>query len=385
MPRVVSFIVLLAVVLLIGSMFFKVMVQFIVPLFLAAVFVVICKPIHEWMLGKCGARKRLAAALTTLAIVLIILLPLTGMLIKAVSEGVGIVQSITADGGADEDSMEIFIEKSVTALNKFLEKVHLPPQSSEEVFAYIQTGVKNFAAPLLFGGVEILFSTMIGLAIMVLSLFYFFSDGPDMLTALMQLSPLDDDYEKQLLDKFSDISRAVVLATLMSAFVQGLLAGMGYFFAGVDNLFFLTVLTMFMSMVPFVGGAAVWVPVCCWLYFMNGETTSAIVLALFCLTVVNMADNLVKPYVLHGHSNLHPLLALLSVIGGVQVLGPIGILVGPMLVAFLQALLNMLNKELQLLGKQENGSDPNAGLATAGAPAAAVEPTTQSASKPKES
>ncbi len=60
-----------------------------------------------------------------------------------------------------------------------------------------------------------------------------------------------------------------------------------------------------------------------------------------------MADNVIKPWVLHGQSNLHPLLALLSVLGGVKTLGPIGLLVGPMVVSFLQALLNMLNTELR--------------------------------------
>ena len=64
-----------------------------------------------------------------------------------------------------------------------------------------------------------------------------------------------------------------------------------------------------------------------------------------------MADNLIKPYVLHGQSKLHPLLALLSVLGGVQALGPIGILVGPMVVSFLQALLNILHQELRNLDK----------------------------------
>ena len=58
-------------------------------------------------------------------------------------------------------------------------------------------------------------------------------------------------------------------------------------------------------------------------------------------------DNVIKPLVLHGQSNLHPLVALISILGGVQTLGPIGILVGPMLVAFIQALLNMVNKELR--------------------------------------
>jgi len=62
--------------------------------------------------------------------------------------------------------------------------------------------------------------------------------------------------------------------------------------------------------------------------------------------VVSSIDNLIKPLVLHGKSRLHPLLALLSVLGGVNALGPIGILVGPMTVAFLQTLLNILHREL---------------------------------------
>ena len=62
-----------------------------------------------------------------------------------------------------------------------------------------------------------------------------------------------------------------------------------------------------------------------------------------------MADNVIKPWILHGQSNLHPLLALLSVIGGVAVLGPIGILVGPMIVVFLQTSLKILRREMQLM------------------------------------
>jgi len=63
-----------------------------------------------------------------------------------------------------------------------------------------------------------------------------------------------------------------------------------------------------------------------------------------------MADNVIKPLVLHGRANLHPLLALLSVLGGVQALGPIGIFVGPMVVVFFHALLNMLHTELNTIG-----------------------------------
>jgi hypothetical protein len=83
-----------------------------------------------------------------------------------------------------------------------------------------------------------------------------------------------------------------------------------------------------------------------------GATMRALLLVAYGAGVVSMADNVIKPYVLHGQSNMHPLLALISVLGGVQVLGPIGILVGPMLVAFVQALLNMLNKEIKSIGKE---------------------------------
>jgi len=383
-PRVVSFIVLLAGIVLIGSMFFQVMVQFIVPLFLAAVLVVIFKPLHLWMLKKCRQRQKLSAALTTLAIVLIVLLPISGMLMKAVSEGVDLVRDNMANGELNAETVEVLVDKAVESLNRGLVKLRLPEQSSENVYAYVSKGLGNVAAPLLFGGVEVLASTLIGLAIMVLTMYYFFSDGPNMAAALMRLSPMDDAYEQELLDKFSDVSRAVVLASLLSAIVQGLLAGVGYLVAGVDSIFFWTALTMFLAMVPFVGAAAVWAPICLYLYFVQGEATAALVLALYCATVVSMIDNLIKPMVLHGQSNLHPLLALLSVIGGIQALGPIGILVGPMLVAFLQTLLNMLNKELQLLGQESDATGQSVVFATTeAANTAANQPSAALPSTPK--
>ena len=83
---------------------------------------------------------------------------------------------------------------------------------------------------------------------------------------------------------------------------------------------------------------------------VQGHPLAAILLAIYCTIVVSGIDNVIKPLILHGQSKLHPLLALLSILGGVQVLGPVGILVGPMLVSFLQALLTMLRKELDSFG-----------------------------------
>ncbi|HMO85794.1 MAG TPA: AI-2E family transporter, partial [Lacipirellulaceae bacterium] len=128
-------------------------------------------------------------------------------------------------------------------------------------------------------------------------------------------------------------------------------------------IFLLTMLTMVLAIVPFAGAAAVWVPTAIWIYLyqvrevdgvvVTGDSFSAIALAIYGLTIVSTIDNVIKPLVLHGQSNLHPLVALISILGGVQTLGPIGILVGPMLVAFAQALLNMVNKELARMGDEQ--------------------------------
>jgi predicted PurR-regulated permease PerM len=160
------------------------------------------------------------------------------------------------------------------------------------------------------------------------------------------------------LARFGQISRSVVVATLLSAFAQGIVAGIGYYFVLPSEapIYLLIALTMVLAIVPLVGAFGMWGPVCLWLLLLgNGDgqpigSNWLLVLgfATYCAVVVSGLDNLIKPYVLHGQANLHPLLALLSILGGVNVLGPIGILVGPMLVSFLQALLSIFQREMEV-------------------------------------
>jgi predicted PurR-regulated permease PerM len=147
-----------------------------------------------------------------------------------------------------------------------------------------------------------------------------------------------------------------VVATFLSALAQGIAAGIGYWVVlpADGPIFLLTALTMVVAIVPFVGAAGVWIPVCIGLLLSGGGDGQApganwlvvVGFAVYCAVVVSGLDNVIKPYVLHGQANLHPLLALLSILGGVKVLGPIGILVGPMLVSFLQALLSIFQREV---------------------------------------
>lgn len=371
MARIVSFVVLVAILLVIAGLFFKVMANFLLPMFMAVLLVIMFAPVHRWFVAKCKGRDRLAAGLTTLAIVLILLIPLLLIVLQAASESYTIYDSFRKSVSAAESEPAIGSpsEENSTAdtpddprpaedtpslqrslaekVVEFGEDLGLQLRV-DEVEQTIVAKAEEWLTPIALSTTQYVAGMLVGLFVMIISLYYFLVDGPGMVKTIMRLSPLEDKYEQQIVEQFADLTRAVVIATLASAVVQGILAGIGFLVAGLGGyVFLLTLLAMLFSLVPFIGVAAVWVPVCLWMYFFTpDQQTAAIVLAIYCATVVSMADNIIKPLILHGRSNLHPLLALLSVLGGVQALGPIGIFVGPMVVAFLQTLLNMLHTEL---------------------------------------
>ncbi len=457
MSRMVSFFALIATIAAIGFLFFRVMAPFLLPLFLAALLVVIFHPVHQRILDRCGGRCRVASALTTTLVLLIVLLPLLGIVIMAAAEGSAMIarqnpnelrekiahardrfdllrmpharqlRSVesaftTLVASADDFTPEysrstvpVVLEQlselqsryAVTteetapkfdAIRATLEKAlaegdqALTPSEYRDSIRHAQAEFHDLKIELLGGDVKAWFKELanpteedlqktlrevlentkgllfsiggrttamfgrlaIGLVIMAVAMFFFLFDGPAMVNTVMRLSPLDDRYEHELLADFTNVSRAVVLATLLSAAAQGILAGFGYYMAGFQSVILLMLLTGLMAMIPFVGAAAVWLPAALWLYFIDERTGAAILLAIYGMAIVSSIDNLIKPLILHGKSRLHPLLALLSVLGGVNALGPIGILVGPMSVAFLQTSLNILHRELSQFD-QERG------------------------------
>jgi predicted PurR-regulated permease PerM len=373
MSRLVSLIVLLVVLAVVAFLFFQVMAGFFVPLFLALILVVLFRPVHRWFLSRVRNNKHVAAGLTTAAIMLVVFAPLGIVMVQAAREGASFInhrnatsstnatansQAAPAAAGPQSSDLansrdEQAAESDPTAIVRQLiaravESLDLPitVERQHELARDLINQVESFLKPLLFGGAQFVGNTLLGLLVLIVALYFFLLDGAPMIDSVMELVPLDACHKQELVARFVSVSRAIVTATLLSAVAQGLLAGIAYWIAGLPAVFLLTALTMLLSLVPFVGAISVWVPCALWLYF-HDHTAAAIGLSVYGGVIVSQADNIIKPYVLHGQSNLHPLLALLSVLGGVQALGPIGIVVGPMAVAFLQTLLNMLRVELR--------------------------------------
>lgn len=187
---------------------------------------------------------------------------------------------------------------------------------------------------------------VMGVVVFVFAVFFWFAEGPQIIRSLMRLSPLEEKYVNELLREFEVLVRAVVAGSLISTMVQALLAGLGYWLAGLDSVFLLIAATALMGMVPFVGATLIWVPAGLWLILGEGRFTAGIFLLCWGTFVVSTIDNLIRPWVLLEQASLHPLAALIGVLGGVQGLGPAGVFVGPLVVAFVQTLLMLLHREL---------------------------------------
>jgi predicted PurR-regulated permease PerM len=330
MTRLVSLGMILGLVAVFGLLSLRVMAAFLLPLLLAAMLVVIFGPLHRRLRDRLRMPEWVAAALTTAFVLLLVLAPVSLLLFRAVGEASKLVH---APGGLrlDPAVLDGLVARVGEATGLQL--------TAESVNAEIGRLAEEGIGPVVKRAPVVLLKLVIGLLVMTVSLFYFLADGRRMLEGVTRLVPLDTRYQWQLLEEFEEVSRAVVSSTLLGALVQALLAGIGFAWAGLGNVFLLTILTFFGALVPFVGAAAVWVTASLYLLFFVKDTWAAAGLVAWGLCVVSTIDNVVKPMVLQGQSKLHPLLALLSVLGGVGALGPIGIFVGPIAVAFLQAAL----------------------------------------------
>ena len=356
-----SLAILLGLVIVFGLLSLRVMAMFVLPLLLAAVLVVIFGPVHRRLRARLGGPEWLAAGLTTLFVLVLVLAPVALLVIRAGGDAVAMIRrpdGVRLDPGV--------LEGLVTAFNDAT-GLHV---TGDGVNTEIQRLLEEWIGPIAARAPAVLGKAVLGVLVTIVAFFFFLADGPRMLAAVMRLVPLDMRYQWQLLQEFEEVSRAVVTATLLAAVVQAALAGVGYAVAGLDNVFLLVLLTFFMAMVPVVGSAIVWGPAALYLLFFAKDTWSAAGLAAWGLLVVSTIDNVIKPLVLQGQSKLHPLLALLSVLGGVAALGPIGIFVGPIAVAFLQVALTMLTAELAGLetasrraASPADGTGPETGVA----------------------
>jgi predicted PurR-regulated permease PerM len=192
---------------------------------------------------------------------------------------------------------------------------------------------------LVVGGVLV---TLLKVIFVILTMFYLFRDGQRIKTILFESLPLERAQTQRIFDRTREVIGASVYGLLVIASIQAVLGEIGFIVVGLPSPLLWGVVMFFLSMIP-IGSFLVWVPACLFLV-LTGHWVWAIVLAAWCAGVVGMVDNVLRPRLVGKRTRLHELLVFFSVIGGLQVFGALGLVVGPVVVAITLALIDIFRK-----------------------------------------
>ena len=179
---------------------------------------------------------------------------------------------------------------------------------------------------------------LLGLFIMFFVMFYGFREGQTFILYLKKHLPLEKNLKDSLFDEMRTITQAVLYGQVLTAVIQGGLGGLALLVFGVPNALFWGAIMIITAFLPVLGTPLIWVPAGVGL-ILDGAVTKGILLLVFGATVVMNIDNFLRPKLVSSRTNVHPVLILIGVLGGLRVFGFIGMLVGPLILAILVALI----------------------------------------------
>lgn len=317
-------------------------------LVLAAVLGVIFAPLNRRVRAFCGNRQSVAALVTLIIIVLVVLTPLFLVTVKISYEVRDLYVSLSEQGG----SVGVLDTLSAT-LHTFA--VRLLPAGVEpsslvslDLTSYLK-GALQFTVSHLDTFFSKAASTVFKLFLLLIALYYTLRDGSRLKKYLIEYSPLIDADDEQISKKLELAVNSVVKGSLTIGVIQGTLTGIGFALFGVPNPALWGILAVITSLIPGVGTSLVLVPGIIYL-FVVGHTGAAVGLIIWAVLAVGLIDNLLGPYLMERGIKIHPFLILLSVIGGLGFFGPIGFIMGPLVLSLLFALLELY--KIRMLKRQ---------------------------------
>jgi len=314
---------------------------FLVTLGLAAIVAVMLDPVNQ-RLRRMRFPRGGAAAITVVIGLLLILLALTIVGAQLVNEISQVYTYVSEPGSLAH------LQASIARVGTSLD--HIAPGAG----AYLTTLSANLAvylhqalrwalthAP---GAFSSTLHFILQLFVFIITLYYLLKEGGRLRTSIVRLSPLTEDETSSLLSRLVRTSHSVVRGSLVIAFIQGALTALGFYVFGIPNGILWGTVTVFASLIPNVGSSLVVVPGAIYL-LLTGHTGNGIGLALWGLLGIGMIDNVLRPFLLAGRAAVHPLLIMLSVLGGLVLFGPGGIFLGPLIVSLLIGLLSIYAPE----------------------------------------
>ncbi len=341
MNRIVEYVFFFGFMAIVTYILWEMLAPFVSALALSAIIVTICYPLYERILKYAPRQNKTFAALTTTLVVLLaVVFPLFFIASSLVNQALSLYNE-TSVGGAG------FVQSLSSAEEQIAKYV---PGFELNLTEYIKQ-----ASAWLAGNVGAIFagtaSTVFLFFIALIGSFYLFRDGKEFTKKLVVISPLPDEEDERILERMAVAVRSVAMGTVLVALIQGALAALGLAVTGFENYMLLGTIAALGALIPGVGTSIVLVPSILYLFF-TGSIVPGIVLTIWATLAVGLIDNLLGPYLMSRGNPLHPFVVLLSVLGGIAFFGPIGFIVGPVVVSLFVVLLELYTLHIS---EQTNG------------------------------
>jgi len=332
--QIVFFLVIMLSSLILTLLVFR---SYLVLLAFGGVLAILFRPLFRFI-HRFLKSDGLSAFLTVIAMAVAVLLPLTFFFLALYGELVGAVSS--AKGYLNTAWVMQFLQQ------------HLPPSVYSQVPPIMDPASKIVGqiGSTISSGLISFFSDLagaiIGTIVIMIVVYYLLKDGDKMKRKLIHLSPLDDGNDELVLKKVIVAVRAVMGGILVVGALKAVVAGISLAATGVPAPIFWGSMTGLASMLPIFGTAIILVPAVAYL-LLTGHIAAGIVLAVIAVGVVNPIDNILQPILVQSQTNIHPLLILMSILGGLKFYGFSGFILGPLTLAVTMALLDIYERDFR--------------------------------------
>ncbi|MBK1693505.1 AI-2E family transporter [Chromatium weissei] len=334
--------VVLLMALGISALFFTMIQQFLMALFLAGLFSALARPLFLRFQKLLKGRRRIASLLTILLIAVVVLIPLTLLIGILIGQALDVSQMITLRFREIVSNPEV--------LDTYLQQIPFYEQFqlNQTQIAQQAGALATFLSRLL---VEWVSSVTLGTANFIFMAFVFFysmyflqMDGIRLVEKFLYYLPLKTAEERVMLNKFTSVTRATLKGSLLIGLLQGALAGIAFAIADISNAVFWGSIMAILAVVPNIGAALVWIPAVI-ILLMQGKIAVGIGLALFCGLIVGSLDNVLRPILVGKDTRMHELLIFLSSLGGIVMFGLPGIFIGPVIASLFISIWEMYSIE----------------------------------------
>jgi predicted PurR-regulated permease PerM len=299
----------------------------------AIVVAVIFAPVNAKLLTSMRGRPNLAASVTVLLVIAMVLLPLAIITTSLAKEGSGLYEKMKSG----EYDFTAYIQRIFDALptwvTAWLDRFNLTNLSAlrEALTSGLMKGGQLLAPQALSIGMNT-FDFVISLGIMLYLLFFLLRDGRALAARIREALPLGANQKSALFTRFADVVRATVKGGVLVAMAQGALGGLAFWFLGIHAPILWAVLMAFLSLLPAIGAGLVWVPVA--IYFLaTGAIWQGLGLIAYGVLVIGLVDNVLRPFLVGKGSKLPDYVVLISTLGGIEVFGLHGFVIGPLIAA----------------------------------------------------